>query len=116
MSVHLHGVESRPLAPSGGPSSLTKEPGLSENADFDQAVDFLLEEIGYRRNPYFAALREKRFTREDFVTYFTNQILFVRRKNTEFVIRHRRCFFQKGKRIYDLFWHACLGSDLEIVS
>jgi hypothetical protein len=67
MSVHVQDVESDPLARSGWPSLAKKEPRLFENAGFDQAVDFLLEEIGYRRNPYFAALREKRFARQDFV-------------------------------------------------
>ena len=62
MSVHMHAIDSLPLVPSGGPS-----PWLPTNAGFDQAVDVLLEEIGYRENPYFAALGEKRFDRGDFV-------------------------------------------------
>ncbi len=67
MSVHSLRGETHPPASSLGLSVAEATPRLPEAAGFDQTVDALLEEIGYRRNPYFSALLEKRFAREDFV-------------------------------------------------
>lgn len=50
--------------------------------NFDQTVESLLAAIGYRKNPYFAALRERAFERADFVETqiaFSLQVSFFNR-------------------------------------
>ena len=49
---------------------------------FDETVQTLLAKVGYRENPYFVALHECRFDREDFVETqiaFSHQVAFFNR-------------------------------------
>ena len=50
--------------------------------NFDKTVNLLLDEIGYRDNPYFAALRDGSFDRDDFIETqiaFSLQVTFFNR-------------------------------------
>ena len=49
---------------------------------FDETVQTLLAQVGYRENPYFVALHERRFDRDDFVETqiaFSHQVAFFNR-------------------------------------
>lgn len=75
--THLDELESELVEAESCGSSITPT-----CRSFDDTVDRLLTEIGYRGNPYFEALRARRFDREDFVETqiaFTHQVAFFNR-------------------------------------
>ena len=63
-------------------NEITQFNETTQKETFDETVEALLHEIGYRDNPYFVALRDKSFDREDFVETqiaFSHQVGFFNR-------------------------------------